>query len=280
MIVSYEHMEESMAKASSDAKDHLIQFRVDDNFMKRLQFVAAKKSTPPGVIARQWIAERLAMEFEITEKDAERWVEHRHPLVQGIAKHEMESGFGLVCHLVPLAKDVNLSMEQLSWAGSLFTFSSKAVIEKGVNISGYYLRTHFHASSKASWHTEIFCSGQIEGIQLIPEIEEHVVSASAIEDALVQTIFVYCHLLEALRIVPPIDIRIGFIGVHNYQVRASSKDKLGTRFAASDFSFPNTLLTSYEQVETTQDVGELLAQPIRMIWNAAGLKNKKRGEVT
>ncbi len=263
-----------MPKASMDAKDHLIQFRVDDLFMKRLQSIAGKKSTPPGVLARQWVAERLAEEFEITEKAAESWVERRYSTVHGIAQSEMESGFGLVCHLVPLINDVDLSPEQLSYAGALFTHSSKIMIDKGVTISGYYIQTHFNKSTKANWHTEIFNSGQIEGIRLIPEIEPNVVSASAIEGALVHTIFIYCRLLESLRIVPPIDIRVGFIGVKNYQVRALPKDRLGNPFTASDFRFPNAILSSYEQVETSQSVEELLSRPIRMIWNAAGLKNK------
>lgn len=263
-----------MPKASMDAKDHLIQFRVDDLFMKRLQSIAGKKSTPLGVLARQWVAERLAEEFEITEKAAESWVESRYSAVHGIARNQMESGFGLVCHLVPLVTDVDLSPEQLSFAGALFTHSSKIMIERGVTISGYYIQTHFNKSTRANWHTEIFSSGQIEGIRLIPEIEPNVVSASALEGALVHTIFIYCRLLESLRIMPPIDIRIGLIGVENYQVRALSKDKLGNRFTASDFRFPNAILTSYEQVESTQSTEELLARPIRMIWNAAGLKNR------
>lgn len=263
-----------MPKAWIDAKDHIVQFRVDDIFMKRLQSIAGKKATPVGVLARQWVAERLIEEFEISEKFSEKWVETRYPIVHGIARNEMEKGFGLVIHLVPLVNDIDLSPEQLSYAGDLFTHSSKIMIQKGLTISGYYVQIHFNRSTKANWHTEIFSTGQIESIRLIPEIEPNVVSASAIESALVQSIFIYCRLLESVSIVPPIDIRVGLIGVENYQTRATPKDKLGNRFTHSDFRFPNTLLDSYERVESTQSTEELLSRPIQMIWNAAGLKNK------
>jgi hypothetical protein len=51
-----------MQSYKSPAKNKLIQFRADDLLLKRLIRASLALQTPVGVLARQWVAERLNAE--------------------------------------------------------------------------------------------------------------------------------------------------------------------------------------------------------------------------
>ena len=266
-----------LAQSSSENKDHLIQFRVDDVFLKRLLIISGRKETPVGVLARQWVAERLESELQVYEQEVNHWVEGRSVHLETFARTYMEKSMSLGFHLVPLSKGNSIDeAEQYIFLSKSFESALKGEyrLEMGVNIAGFSARLFPLKGTKAIWYSQFFGSGQIEGIYNLPDTKDGIVLASDIENCMTRTILIYARLLEGLKIYPPIEVRMTLLGATGYRVSGPQRRTPGDVFSSDSFWFPSCVIANENQLANKESLEAALARPIQMVWNAAGFAKK------
>lgn len=262
-------------KEPTGGKDHLVQFRVDDSFMKRLLVVSERKKTPIGVLARQWVAERLTEEIRQVQGEITRWVELRQSHIQKMIDRELEHGAILTIHVTPVSAGSEIGAAELEELRNMFSRMNESKFQSfGINMDGFIERTRIEGSSKLVSYMQVFSSGQIEGVQVLPETRDKVLSAGDITEILTGKVIIFCRILELLKVPPPVEVFIGFSQMHGYQFDSQSTRGVGDKFTSNDFAFPSTLIIDWKQVESKESTEEILGQAIRRIWNAAGLSDK------
>jgi hypothetical protein len=260
----------------TEGKDHLVQFRTDDVFMKKLSLIAERKSTPVGVLARQWVAERLEIELKSVQNDVEKWVDLRMAHVHKMIVREMEAGAVIIIHLVPLSTGEEIGANGLEELKQIFPSNKKETIAftSSINMEGFVQRIAKVDSSKSLSYTQIFKNGRIELVKIMPENTDKLVPASMVVALMVQSVSILCKVLQALEISLPIEIHIGFSQMYGYRFRSVSHLNIGDKFTANDFTFPNCLITDWKQINNFKSTEIALSRAVSMIWNAAGLSKK------
>lgn len=263
---------------SSEAPAGVVQFRADANFMAQLQVVAQRLQTSPGLLSKQWVAERLANEILKDHRAIEEWLVHRSREITKKLKTECESGPVQILHLIPLSQMTALRTTVLEPAAIRAFKSSLAPVERvedrysgRINELGYYTEKRFaNNPNEINGYVQVFRHGQVESVRVLRTIENQLaVYGSRIDDDLIRSIWFYSSVLRELAVPLPIQIFLQFRGLKGYEIKARS-DEPPAVIDTNELMLEPATITEWSQIATPAETALNMRSQINTFWQASG----------
>ena len=259
----------------SDIGGQILQFRADDALVSQLTVIANRLRTSPGVLARQWVAERVRKEIEQDKKALESWIQQRAPEIERRLRSDMEPGPVQIIHIVPLGSDISLNLAKASPLTSLLSPAERIGTRYTgrINIHGYITEKAFENSTKLNGYVQLFRSGQLESVRILHQDEEHkALYADMVDADLIQAIWSYCLALEQLKVPLPIVLTAQFQNVNGYILRTHSRTTPTPSIDVESFVLPSAQITDWSQIAKIGQVAQLLKPLLDIFWNAGGFE--------
>jgi len=255
----------------------IIQFRADDQFVDQLAIVADRLKTPIGVLARQWVAERLSQELIENTKANSTWRADRLKQIQRKLKFEMLDGPAQIIQLVPLSQQVSINLEE---ARKQVTFL--APVERvdnrysaRINVHGFITEKTFAMHTKSSGYVQLFRTGQLESVRILHAGVDKGVSfiyGDQLDDDLLRVVWSYSLALAQLKVPLPIDCSISFAGINAYCLRTAFQERAPWGIDVDTFELPRVQIQDWSQISKIEHVANLLKPALNVLWNAAGFE--------
>jgi hypothetical protein len=260
---------------ASDAGGYVVQFRADDVLFSQLTVIANRLRTPPGVLARQWVAERVRKEIEQDKKGLEIWIQRRTPEIERRLRSDMEDGPVQIIHMVPTGSDISINLEKASPLSSLLSPAERiqARYLGRINIHGYITEKTFANSTKLNGYVQVFRSGQLESVRILQEDEKlKALYADQLDSDLIQAIWSYGLALHQLQVPLPIVLTAQFQNIKGYNLRTRGRATPTSPIDVDNFVLPTAEITDWSQVGKIEHVAQLLKPLLDVFWNAGGFE--------
>lgn len=262
------------AMTARSAKSALIQFRVDEPFMKQMNSVAARLNTPPGVLARAWVAERLAQELRVDVDLVRQWQKARLSVIQANEiKGEFIEGPIIIIHIMPLTTGITIEPERLKTFSTSYAPQERIEERYAGRITrlGFETRQVRESDDRKAAYVQAFFTGQIESVRVLPSDNPHrAIDAAVLDDDLIRAIWSYCIPLAALRIPLPLLISISAMDVKDYWFKTAAWAAPQISITEDAFTLHDVQITGWEQVETIEATANTLKCNLDEFWHAAG----------
>jgi hypothetical protein len=247
----------------------VVQFRVDDLLAAQLSAVSARLHTPIGVLARQWVAERIAEEIRADQDNVEKWRSARWAELSQNFKTLVDGPIQVI-HLIPYSQTLNLVPETMREFQTLFKPAERVegTYSGRINWHGYLTEKTFASESKLNSYVQMFRSGQLESVRVLSS-EAKTIYGERTDEDLIRCIWSYMAALKQLMVPLPIAAVINFHGLKDFEMRFAGKTA-SQRFEFSDYGMPTITFTQWAQAATLASVAENLRPILDMLWNAAG----------
>jgi hypothetical protein len=194
-------MVKRQAKPSGPTKGgQIIQFRADDLFIAQLSSVADRLRTPMGVLARQWVAERLSKEVALDGELLKTWCENRVKEIQRKLM-DMEAGPYQILFLLPTSTGIRIEPDSVRPHMTLLSPAERigARFVGRINLHGFVTEKTFENSSKLNAYTQIFRTGQIESVRILQaDASSKAVFGDQIDSDLIRSVWGYSASLMQL----------------------------------------------------------------------------------
>lgn len=266
-------------KASSenigDRGGQIIQFRADDLLISQLSVVAERLRTPMGVLARQWVAERVKKELEQEKQAIELWYQKRLPEIDRKLRADMEAGPVQMLHLLPLASDVTIAPERARELQSLLAPVERidTRYEGHINVHGYVTEKTFKTSTKVNGYVQAFRTGQLESVRILKQdLNFNALYADTVDADLIRVLWSYGTALQQLNVPLPIVLLIRFRDVKGYFLRTRHQASPNTLIDVNEFNLPTVQISDWSQTARLENAAQTLRPALDVFWNAGGFE--------
>lgn len=263
-----------MAKSGKPLNSNLIiQFRADETLMAQLTAVAARLHTSVGVLARQWVAERLYDEVRLDKVELEHWRQKRLLEITKSMHSELEPGPVQVIHMQPWSQEITIDPDSVrSKKGFLAPVERTDEYMGRINLEGFRTTKIFSDSKQVNGYVQVFRTGQLESVRVLQETHEgKAIFGDQTDDDLIRSTWSYAAALSALKVPAPAQITVTILGLKGYRMRT----RLYKRGTDSEFEVPVITLPSVDindwlLVSRMDETATLLRASLDVFWNAAG----------
>jgi hypothetical protein len=250
---------------------NIIQFRAESSLVTQLSAVAERLHTPIGVLARQWVAERLAFELSKNLSVTQNWRNARLVEIIRKAKVDMEAGPLQILHICPLT-EAQIDATEAEKVVNLMAPLGRAEGHIGrINRLGYFTENSYkEQAAKKKGYVQLFRTGQIESVRILPEdAHTKALFGDNIDSDLIDAVWMYCCALHALKVPLPLIVSTTFVGVDGYRIRTRSYNAPTGLIDEESFSASEIEINDWSGLKP--HVMALLMKPILdELWNAAG----------
>jgi hypothetical protein len=257
----------------SSGKGGLVQFRADSNFLMHLGSVATRLQLPVGVLARLWVAERLAKELAFDNASIEKWLDERHQEILGRVA-EFDLGPVQMIHMVPQNRELKIDPEKMRKIHNDLPPVERITEFNGrINRLGYKTEKSFRNSDKMSGVVQVFRTGQLESVRIlhVDEMSE-ALYGDQLDDDLIRAIWSYGGALSSLGIALPLKVFLRFSGLKGLTLRSRYYRETTTVFDDDSFSIPPVEITDWSMLKRIESTAAELRSTLDVLWNAAGFR--------
>jgi hypothetical protein len=258
----------------SRTKGSLVQFRLEDDMLVKLQAIASERHTTAGLQARQWTLEKMATELSNNAEYINKWHQTRVAAIKQDARTERSPNFQkgpfLILHVVPLSKGVVLKPAEIEKNAQALRPLRRARSYVGMfNHLGYESRT---SDIPAKAYIQVFRTGEFETVR--PLFEDHGIVQGTFADAeIVDAAFTGCACLGGWRVPLPFLVMITICGLSGLKISSGYRD-----FSTDDLALPTVEISKADQIAKANSI-EPMAQTLRgvldIFWNAGGVDESK-----
>jgi hypothetical protein len=264
----------AMKEPKSPGNNTIIQFRVDDLFFTQMSAVANRLATPVGVLARQWVAERLSNEITADFKTVSNWQTTRYAQLSSKIPEELPSGPIQLIHFVPFNFEGRIDFEAAKKLSTVFVpFEGSSMYAGRRNRLGY-VWTDVIQNEKTRGYVQLFSNGAVESVRVLKTINEEVILGEHLDLDLIRAVWMYANGLNSLGIQLPILLRITFKNMHGCCLRLSN-DALSwrsTEIDENEFALSDLHISDWQDVLRLEEAAQFLKPLLDEIWNAGGFE--------
>lgn len=257
-------------RALSDNPGQIIQFRADELLVSQLAVIAERTRTPMGVLARQWVADRVRKEIEQDRQTLDLWYEKRLPEIERRLKSKMEAGPVQILHFLPLASDVSVDPDKVQALMSLLAPVERidGRYEGRINLHGFITEKTYKDSSKLNGYVQFFRSGQLESVRILRQGEMKQIYGSQLDSDLIRSVWSYCTALQQLSVPLPLIVLIRFGEIQGYSLR--TQQQLGSPIDVNEFTLPAIEISDWSKTARRETVAQTIKPALDVLWNASG----------
>jgi hypothetical protein len=260
---------------SKNTTGAVVQFRVDKVLMTQLTSVADRLHTSVGVLARQWVAERLIEELSKDANSIRAWQQERLQEIDKKVRADFEAGPIQILHIVPFSQNIRIDLEEARKLHALFAPIEGVGATTRINRLGLFCEKVFKSNHEgnASAYVQLFRAGQVESVRLLPVYEsEKAIYGNLLDNDLIRKTWLYCSALNALKVQLPLAINVTLMDVQGYQIRTKSPDTRTTSIDENVFTTADVTVNDWSQVLRPEWAAQSIKAALDEIWNAAGFE--------
>lgn len=260
--------------SSTSSKGNLIQFRIEEELQAKLQTLATQRYSTPGILAREWVVERIVQEISQNQIVAQNWHETRVAAIKKDVKNpdskNFQTGPYLIMHVLPLSKGVLIKpADAEKSAAALRPFRKARAYEGTINQLGYESRTR---DIPAKAYLQVYRTGEIELVRPI-FANEGVINGTFADIEIVDAASTACSALAGWRIPLPYLIIFTVCGLKNLTFGHGRQE-----IEHDDLITQQVEISRWDQIAKDNSI-EAMAQTLHssldVFWNAGGIDSSK-----
>jgi hypothetical protein len=259
------------AQDENSDKGGLVQFRVESGFLAQLSAVASRMQLPVGVLARLWVAERLAQELAFDNVSIEKWLAERYAEISEKIS-QFDPGPVQIMHMIPQNLELNIEPELMPKIHNQLPPIERIAEYSGrINRLGYQTIKIYRDTDKMNGYVQAFRTGQLESVRVLHVSEQlEALYGDQLDDDLIRAVWSYGGALYNLGVALPLKIFLRFSGLNGLTLRSRHHHGSVTLFDEDSFNLPVIEITDWSMLKNLESTAVALQQALDILWNAAG----------
>lgn len=260
--------------STNAVKPGTIQFRFEEDLMAGLQSFADAQFTSPGLLAREWVIQRLRQELKQNQSSAREFHLARLSTIKEQVScdpksSKFQAGPYFVMHGISLTKGVSISAESMERSVGLRPLRSCPIAPYTGRINHLGYETETAESVPARAYLQVYRTGEIETVRPLTMVDK-VIKGSFADAEVIDAAYTICSALAGFQIPLPYLLQITVCGLSGLMLSG----RFRVTFSTPELTLPEVEISAFSQISATdgslQAIANTMHDAINVFWNAGG----------